>query len=40
MGGLLFGALCFGGGLFVGWVVLPCPQGVRDWWAKHGWAKP
>lgn len=40
MGSLLFGGLCFGGGLFVGWVILPCPQVVRDFWARYGWAKP
>lgn len=33
-------ALTFAGGVFLGWVILPCPQVVRDWWARQGWAKP
>lgn len=33
-------ALLFGGaGLIVGWMVLPAPKFVTDFWIRQGWAK-
>jgi len=36
---MLTAILCFIAGLFVGWVVLPAPAPVVEFWAKYGWAK-
>lgn len=40
MSGFIFGLLVGGaGGLIVGWMFLPEPVFLREWWAKHGWAR-
>jgi hypothetical protein len=29
----------FGAGLLVGWMVLPAPKFVQDFWVRMGWAE-
>lgn len=31
---LIFGILCFAGGLIVGWFLFPAPVFVTNWWKK------
>jgi len=37
MSTLIFGAICAAGGLLAGWVLLPEPKFIRDFWAARGW---
>lgn len=32
-------AIGFAGGLVVGWMVLPAPKFVTNFWIKRGWAQ-
>lgn len=36
MGDFVYTALIFGAGLFVGWVLLPAPKFITDWWKSLG----
>lgn len=31
---LIFGILCFAGGLFTGWLFLPAPVFITNWWKR------
>jgi hypothetical protein len=36
-GTLLGAAIVFGGGLIVGWFLLPTPAAVQKFWTDRGW---
>lgn len=39
MGDVAWTAACIALGLVLGWIFLPEPKGVRDFFVRLGWAK-
>jgi hypothetical protein len=40
MGDLMMLAIAFGAGAVFGWMIMPAPKPVTDFWIRMGWAKP
>lgn len=40
MGDIIVAVIVFAAGLVTGWVFLPEPKFVRDFFVSQGWAKP